>query len=441
MEECDPPGAGCTEGCLLDAGTPPLVSGAGLVIRDVSDDGAYLAYTDSTGTLFEVATAGGAPMQLAAGVARARYHGRFLVIHRGVDAAGKVAASTSIQSDRGTAPSPGGSQVVIDEVRASPDGEHLYLASKETIDPTLEDLSLDAQTIVIGAKHERVRFSPSSDRLVVATDEPDALGDLIGSVRSYPTAGGPPITLLGAGATLRFDVTPDGTRVVLGANENGRIADLTLVPILGGPSTLLAAGASDDGFRVLEDGTALVFARPDGSLFAIDLAGANLRMLAPAGVLDLIDQSASAVVCVTGVDAVTNLETLALARAAGGGLVSLGSLAIGEGFTPGGESYFFRDAVQVSGSGRLQVAEVASGLVRTLGASVIRVVRTDDRHVLFLDTSGILSEGDAILGTSRPVQAGVGSFDEVADGLGLPAGRVAYALPNGASAGIYVRAP
>jgi hypothetical protein len=422
----------CTDDASCAVTGTPIIEGTGLTVQDVSDDGITLAYTDAAGNLFVVPTDGGAPAQVATGVDRARCRGPWLAIYQGLDALG-VQADTMLLLPQGTTtPLAAGTFVLVATVDASPDGEHYAFVAKQTSGGSVEDVILDGNVVVAGSTKERARFSPASNYLVVSSTVAT-----VKRLQAFPLAGGSPVTLAPSGAAKRFSITPDGAIVVFGANDNGSLANLTRIPIGGGTTTPLVAGASRRAFRVLEDGLTLAFLYPPSALEAIQLDGTGLLTLVGSGATDIIQTSSHEIVYATLVDSTTGLATLRIIDKDGTADTALGSAALDEGFAPGEGFYIFRDGV-VGQSGELRGIAQSGGPLFSLGARVNRSSFADAGRVVFLDDSYALRKASLATGAVALLEDGVGSYNVVPDAPGASSSRVAFAIPADPGAGIYV---
>lgn len=418
-----------------------LVSGEGLVLEDVAEDGLYLAYTDASHTLFTVPLAGGAPVQIATGVDKARFKGKFLMVYQGIDASGKIAATMRVVPEGTSAASLTTQLVKLNTVIASPDGNHYLFERKPDDQSTTDDVYLDGNLIFAAATTAREAFSPASNYLVASDFYKDpGSGTKMNVVRAWPLDGGPPTTLVASDAASRFSITPNGQSVVVGFNDSGPAADLTLVPMTGGNGTLLVEGGRDQNFDVMEDGATLVFMDvANEGLSKIGLNGQGLATLVPSGVASLDGTSKDLVVYATAVDGGTGLATLRAIKKDGTHDMALGDLALNEGFSPGAAYFTYRDQLGAS-DGNLQVLAVATMTRTQFATGVVKSSVADDMRLVYLDTGGLLRTAALATAAKATLEDHVTFFRLVSDGVGvLTKSRVAFVVGVGAP-GIYVTA-
>jgi hypothetical protein len=425
----------CPLDCSCQVTGTQLAAGAGLHIEDVSRDGAYVAYLDAAANLFAVSTTGGAPVMLSTAVAKARYKGGFLFVFHGLSASGKTAASMEIFPVGGATAVATDVQVKVKTAVASDDQNHYAYAR---ISPNGRDLVLDGTVLFADATSVHADFSADSARLVAALSYQDpGTGLQVQPVRAYPIAGGAPVTLVADGAGQAFALTPDGTAVVVAANDNGATANLALVPLAGGAATPLVT-ADHKGFEVTSDGATLVFSDA-GALRVTSLSGGGVMTLVASGVLSIEDVSAQTVIYATAKDPTTLLETLRVVRIDGGGNVALGAQAASEGHTDSATTVGARDNI-VGSAGDLEIVAVPALTRATLGSMVTKSSFPDDARVVYVDTAA-LRVAPVTGGSATTLQGQVSSFELVPDSLvASTRGRVAFILPIGVDAGLYITA-
>lgn len=442
-----PPGCGdsvCAsdetcDSCALDCSCPTagikLAGGAGITLQDVSGDGSRIAYTDGSGTLYVVATTGGnAPVMLATAVDKARYKGGFLFVFHGIDPTGKVAANAQVFDAGSSLVVRTDSQVRVKSTTGSKDGQH-YAYVRDAAGA--RDLLLDGQVRFSRAVDIKLQFTPTSGYLVAAIWYIDPMaGSQVQPVYAFSVGGGATSTLAGDGAGLSFAIVPSGTAVIVAANDNGTLADLTRVPIAGGAGTLIVT-ADNKQFDVVPDGSRLVY-RDAGAARTISLSGIGTVTLAMAGVTAIEDVSAQAITYATARDPVTGLENLRVARIAGTGDAELGTAAANEGSTPDGATVAARRNV-VGEAGDLVVMPIATLAGATLAPQVSKSSFPDNQRIVYLTASGELVRKPLPDGARTPIQSRVLSFELVPDALGSPSrGRAAYVIATGPDAGLYI---
>lgn len=421
-------------------------------VQDVSDDGLQIAYTNAQSTLFVMPVAGGTATQVATQVQRARFKGKTLVAYQALDAAG-VFAGTMLTVPLGTTSAlVAGTQVVVESVRASEDGDHLYFESQTS--PGVFEAKLDGSTLVSGASKLRGRFSPTNNYLVFSS-KVSVGGSSVRSVKSYPLAGGAPITLLAANASMRFDIAANGLDVVVGSNHISGTDTTTIsrLNIAGGGPTTLAANANETDFRLLDSAASstlatltLIYSQPD-SLERIQLDGTGGAVLKTvgSGVVDTEASSINAVVYATFVDAISGLATLRFVRSDGTGDLALGTAALDLGFTQDDGGYLFLSDATVNGwttSGTLKALDVNTGTITVLGSNVTDVSELDATRVAFIDSAGTLKLADLTSGVSTTIDTEVTGFAKVPDALGSPvASQIAYSRADTAAPGFVLVTP
>lgn len=417
----------------------PLVGGADLVLEDVSEDGLYLAYTDAAHNLYHVQLAGGAPALVSTGVDRARYKGKFLMVYKGLGATGDVAGTMLVVPEGTVSPSLTTAFVKVNTVIASPDGNHYAFERLPSDGATTADVYLDGTRLFADATTSRQAFSPTSNYLVASDFFADpSSGTKYKVVRAYPVAGGAPKTLVADGAASRFSIAPNGQQVVVGFNDSGPQADLTVVPITGGAGTLLMAAARDKDFRVMEDGATLIFMDLDTSgLNRIGLDGSGLGVVVGAAVADLDATSSTLVIYATDVDNATGFKALRAVKKDGTKDTALGDLAQNEGFTPD-EAYFTYRSEMLGDEGSLGVLVVATMKASQFATGVVKSSVADNDRVVYLDSAGSLKQAALATGAKTAIADHVTTFRLVSDGLGMTTkGRVAFVVGVGVP-GIYV---
>lgn len=436
--DCDDPNCAQHPSCVINAETL-LVPGAGLTLQDVSEDGTLIAYTDSQGSLFTIPSIGGASLFIAANIDAARFKGKFLLLFQGLSVDGESAAAMLTLLRGETQPTPTGARVNIDTVRASADGEHLFFEQDQALDPSIQDFFLDGVSLGSAIK-VRGRFSAANNFLVVSSDiaDPNNPGGELGQVRSFSLLGGAPIPLLASGAAGRFDISKDGQSVIIAANETGDVADLVRVPIAGGAGLLLVPQGSDNAFSVLDDGARLAFLQPNDpnqpttfGLGVIGLDGLGRALLVASGVADITATAQDTIVYTTSAGQARMIGT------DGSADTTLGASILDEGFSPGEQFYTFRDQV-VGEAGRLQVVNVGTRGLSTLGASVTKSSFIDEGRVVFLD-GPLLQIGDLATAGAQTLSGLASGFDEVPDGVGIEtSSNIVFTIPSGANAGLVI---
>ncbi|HEY4223645.1 MAG TPA: hypothetical protein VGO62_19950, partial [Myxococcota bacterium] len=269
-------GEGEGEG-TIDPGSN-IVAGTSLHLEDVARDGSEIAVLDSTGALSTV-TQTGDPAAFPAvneiDVAKAEYHGQFLLAYRGLDSTGKVAATTDQRNiTDATATVSTVANMKINSPASSDDGLHLYY--EVSLGSGDEQLFLDGTSIVALASKEKVRFTPDNAFLVVGANVPDVVAGSgsIKFVQTFPLAGGAPVSLVADNASNQTQVSRDGVNVIFGANENGNLCDVTVARADGtGANQLIRQGADDVTFKVTLDNTQLVYVVDSLNIGAIEAAG------------------------------------------------------------------------------------------------------------------------------------------------------------------------
>jgi hypothetical protein len=414
-----------------------LVAQAGLKLQDSSLDGSLLAYTDAIETLFVISTSGGAPIEIASNIDRARFRGGFLLAFSGVSSDEKTAANMLAFRQGETTPAFSGARVVLESLEESTDGLHLYFEANQVADPTLEDLFLDGQLLLSGVQNARGRFSPANDLLLLSNTNPDATSAL----NAFPVEGGVAIPLA-TGNSNRFQITSDGAQILFGANEAGPIADLSLLASSGGGApTQVVAQVNDDGFRLLKDNASLAFINLAGGLESIALDGTGRLELVPSGVIETEDASTNAIVYITNFDLVTGLPSLRMARADGSLDLNLGTLAVSEGFSPDNVFYFFRDTMRTDPTtlepkdGTLRFVNTTTGALSTLAVDVKKVSVPDNTRTIFLTRNDLLQLADVATGERQVLQDFVDRFDLVRSPA---ATQVAFSIKEGELAGLYL---
>lgn len=412
-----------------------LVAGADLKVEDVSEDGALIAYTDGADTLFVVSTDGGAPIQVAEGVDDARFEGQFLVAFQGESADKRTAATLLTLAPGDEAAQIAGTNVSINSVRASFDGLHLFFAENQA-DPQFEDLFLDGVGLVTGVENSRGRFSPLNDVLVLST----TIGDQ-SLVQAVPLGGGAPV-VLAAGASNRFQIAADG-RVIIGADENGDVADLTLLE--GANATVLAPQASDNGFRLLDDQDTLAFLSQNGGVSIINLDGSGAADLVADGALELVAASSTGVIYATAFDVDSEVGDIRFVALDGTGDIAVGTNAADEGLSSDFAFYLFRDqaavdpVTQEAEVGTLTVLDIGAGTLTELGGAVKKASYLNAGRVAFLDQADVLQVADLASGEVAVFQDLVDRFDLVPDDFGAEtASRVVFSVKDGDEAGVYI---
>ena len=393
----------CIEGdCGMASGKTLLFGGENLRLQDVSVDGTQIAVLDSSDDLIVIERNSGATTTVAQGVDKARFKGGgVLTIFNGYDGATDIAAELLVWDGSGE-PQPTGTDVDMSSVRGTDDGLHLYW--KEDLGTTLGtvDLFLDGDVIVASALAERVRFTSNDAHLIVASNVDTGIS-VLNQVQTFNLANGAVTTLVVDGAANRFQVTEDGSTLVLAVNEVGDVADLVTMPITGGVAQTLALQASDNEFTILDDEATLAYLIPNNplsptafSLASKPLAGGSAASLA--NVVDTIESTGTdTVVFCTATDA-AGLCTLHLAQADGSDTQELGGQAQDEGYTSDGNYYLFYESVHTGLSGligTLQVVDVNSGSIDTLFDDVDNAQDLDTDRVVFQDDLG-----NVILGTA-----------------------------------------
>jgi hypothetical protein len=439
-EQCDPPnGVSCNADCQITA--IQLVSGTGLTLQDTSPDGLYVAYTDGAKALYAVSTDGDAPVKLATNIDAASYYGKYLVAFKTIDPmTGKTAASMAVYPEAAASSTITAQIPVVDSFVASVDGEHIAYYVKQSAGSNTEDIYLDGTLILSTAKKERIAFAPAnSNVLVVGAQYTDSGANVVDRVLAFTPGVASPVSLVASAAARRFQFTPDGAYVVVGTNDSGGVADLSKVPIGGGAGVPLATAVDDKMFRTLEDNSTLAYVvSSTGALKTVGLDGTGSATLVASGVVDLVDDSADAVVYATVVDATTGYGTLRLVTKTSSSR-ALGTTADSEGFTSDGHYFAFRD--QVSGvSGKLTTVDVTPGTLSAVEVSVTKASFVDDTHMLHLDASGVLRITDLATATSSDLQTGVAQFGKLRDALGSnTSSRFAFSIASGQQAGLYVQ--
>jgi hypothetical protein len=194
------------------------------------------------------------------------------------------------------------------------------------------------------------------------------------------------------------------------------------------------ATADNSDFRVLPDGSALLFSDA-GALRTVHLDGSALATQVSSGATNVDDVSAVAIVYATGTTG--TLETLRAARI-GGSNVPLGSSAISEGTTPDGATLAARTSV-VGTAGTLVVMPAATLSGTPIASGVVKSSFPDDTNVVFLDATGALSIEPIAGGAATLVQPRVAAFELVPDGADVTTrSRAAYVIASGAGAGLWL---
>ena len=407
-----------------------LVAGVGLKIEDVSADGTLIAYSDAAGKVFLVEAAGGDPTEIADGVDDAKFKGNILVLFTNISGIDQTAQTLQFVSPGSTtATTATATGVKVDSVRASEDSAHLFF---ETVDSAF----LDDSAVVLDSAQIRGRFTADNQFLVVASNSNLALTESV--VQAFPLGGGAPVNLPGCvtGCSSRFQVSNAGRQVVFGANEVGDAADLTVVDANGQGATILAAQGSDNAFVIAEDSETLVFLDKafGGTLSSIGLDGSGLTSLGSQGVVDIIAANAEAVVYATVLNADT--ATLRVVGADGAGDAALATNAVDEGFSSDGAFYLFRDGV-TGGVGTLKFTSTQGFSAEEVAAGVDKASYQNDTLVVFIDSNGLLQVVDLTSNKATLFEDFINKFELLRQANG-DAAQVAFTVPGGAAAGLYV---
>jgi hypothetical protein len=434
-----------------------IVTGAGLNLEDVTNDGVTIAYRDANNALNEVPVAGGSSTPVPTTVLvtdQAEYHGSFLIAYHGFadPTTKKVAITAEVRDGSGTI-SNLGNNIKISSVKASPDGAHLFheesagtITDSNGVAQSIENLFLDGANLLgdVAPNHvekAKARFAPTSASFMVGAKIVDATATTVDHfVRVFPVGGTTFATIasdasagLRNGPSTQNQFSPDGNTVFFGAGKNSNVITLAASAADGtGTPVQLRAGADQQTFKISLDGTKVIYlvdTVTSGAIESVGFSGGTPGVIRAGGAskaLDLGTLTTNHIVYATSIDATSGNETLAVIGLDGTGDTPIGPEGVDEGSSPDGR--FIAARINVNGGvGDLAVFDsTSSAAPKAEGSGIKKVSIASNTEYVSLDSLGTLRLGHFAGGSSQ-IATGVAHFVLVKDSAtSTTSSKVAY---------------